>query len=68
MSDGSMYYAFAHYLGKPMYFLRREKEYGGAMLVSTQKLTEDEDWKTIPTDRLMVINRGEIVTLSDPIV
>ena len=51
-----------------MYFLRREKEYGGAMLVSTQKLTEDEDWKTIPTDRLMVINRGEIVTLSDSVL
>ena len=44
-----------------------EKEYGGAMLLSTQRLT-DENWQTIPTDRLMVINRGEIVTLSDPVL
>ena len=68
MSDGSMFYAFAHHSTKPIYFLRREKEYGGAMLVSTQELNEDEDWKRIPTDRLLVINRGEIVTLSDPVV
>ena len=67
MSDGSMYYAFTHYPGKPIYFLRREKEYGGAMLLSTQRLT-DENWQTIPTDRLMVINRGEIVTLSDSVL
>ncbi len=68
MSDGSMFYAFTHYPRTPIYYLRREKEYGGAMLLSTKKLTESEDWKAIPTDKLMAINRGEIVTLSKSIV
>jgi glutamine amidotransferase len=67
MSDGSMYYAFSHHHRKSMYFLKREKEYGGAILLSTRRLT-DENWQTIPKDRLMVINRGEIVVLSDSIL
>jgi len=30
MSDGSGLYAFNHYPEKPLYFLRKEKEYGGS--------------------------------------
>jgi len=67
MSDGSILYAFNHYPGTPLYFLRREKDYGGAFLISTQKLTS-ENWKKLPSDRLLLVNRGEILVLSDPVV
>lgn len=72
MSDGDILYVFNHYKNrrnggpKPIYFLRREKDYGGAMLVSTQKLT-DENWLSIPEDRLLLILKGDFLNLSDPI-
>jgi len=68
MSDGSMFYAFSHYPGKPIYFVQRTKRYGDAIVLSTQKLTDDEEWKPLPTGRLLMINRGDIITLSDKIV
>ena len=49
-----------------MFMLRRSKMYGGAVLVSTQKLTE-EDWEPIPENRLLVIDGGEVQVLSSPI-
>ena len=64
LSDGINLYAFHHYKGKPIYFLRREKNYGGAILLSTRKLSQ-EYWQKIPEDRLLVISRGEILVLSD---
>ena len=66
MTDGDILYAFHHYDSKPIYFLRRAKEYGGALLASTRKLTQ-EPWKTIPKNRLMLISRGDVLILSDPI-
>jgi len=67
LSDGSVLYAFGHYYDKPLYFLRREKDYGGAILVSTVQLT-DEDWQMLPFNRLLVINNGDILVLSDLII
>ncbi len=67
LSDGSVLYAFHHYRVKPLYYLRREKDYGGAFLVSTQKLSR-ENWRELPTDRLLVVSRGEIVVLSDNVL
>jgi glutamine amidotransferase len=67
ISDGNMLYAFNHYSRKPMYMLRRSKSYGGAILISTKKLTE-ENWEVIPKDRLLCINNGEIEILSSPLV
>jgi predicted glutamine amidotransferase len=67
LSDGSLLYAFNHYQDKPMYYLKREKPYGGACLISTQKLN-DESWKTIRPDSLLMVNNGEILELSDPIL
>jgi glutamine amidotransferase len=64
LSDSVNLYAFHHYSGKPMYFLRREKDYGGAILISTRKLSQ-EDWQKIPEDRLFVVSRGEVLVLSD---
>ena len=64
LSDGVMLYAFSHYPRKPMFMLRREKDYGGTILVATQKLT-DENWLEIPPDRLLVLNRGRVLVLSD---
>ena len=66
MSDGNMHYAFSHYDGKPMYMLGRTKGYGGAVLLSTQKVT-DENWQEIGTDRLLAITRGEVLVHSDRI-
>jgi len=67
ISDGNMLYAFNHHSSKTMYMLRRSKSYGGAILISTQKLT-DENWEVIPKDRLLCINNGEIEILSSPLV
>jgi predicted glutamine amidotransferase len=67
ISDGNMLYAFHHHNRKPMYMLKRTKEYGGAILISTQELS-DEDWKEIPSDKLLVINRGEIEVISDRLI
>ena len=66
ITDGRALYAFHHYPGKPMYMLRRSKAYGGAMLVSTQRLT-DEDWEPIPENRLLVIDGGEVQVISSAI-
>jgi len=67
MSDGNMHYAFSHYDDKPMYMLGRTKGYGGAILLSTQKVT-DENWRDIGKDRLLAINCGEILIRSDEII
>jgi len=42
-----------------MYMLRREKDYGGAILISTQKLTS-ENWVELPKNRVICVLRGEI--------
>jgi len=73
MSDGSMYYAFNHYTSAPVYMLRRKPGLGKpsdsskrAILFSTKKFT-NENWVKIPKDQLLVVNNGEIITLSDSI-
>jgi len=66
LSDGNLMYVFSHYTGKNFYLLKRTKPYGGAALVSTIKLT-GENWKVIPRDRLLLINNGNIIVLSDKI-
>ena len=66
ISDGRTLYAFHHYPGKPIYMLRRSKEYGGAVVVSTQRLSE-EDWEPIPNNRLLSINGGEVQVMSSAI-
>ena len=66
MSDGTNMYIFSHHSNKRMYMLRREKEYGGATLVSTIGLTS-EGWKKIPKDRLLVLSKGEVLVLSNNI-
>ena len=67
LSDGAMLYTFSHYPGKPMFLLRREKDYGDAILVATQKLSS-ENWLEIPADRLLVLNRGRVFVLSDSVM
>ena len=73
MSDGSMYYAFNHYTGAPVYMLKRKPGFGKpsgstkrAILFSTKTFT-NENWVKIPKDKLLVANNGEVITLSDPI-
>jgi glutamine amidotransferase len=67
ISDGHNLYVYHHYPGKPIYMLRRSKNYGGAVLVSTRRLT-DEDWEEIPVDKLLSINHGEIQVISDAVI
>jgi predicted glutamine amidotransferase len=49
-----------------MYMLRREKEYGGAILISTQKLS-DENWVEIPKNRVLCVLNGEVLVTSSRI-
>ena len=67
ISDGSMLYAFHHYSGKPIYLIRRSKSYGGAALVSTQELT-GEHWIELEPDRLLVLDRGEVLQYNHPLI
>ena len=67
ISDGNKLYAYHHYPGKPIYLIRRSKEYGSAALVSTQELT-GEDWITLEPDRLLVLDRGEVFVYSTPLI
>lgn len=67
ISDGSMLYVYHHYPGKPIYLVRRSKEYGDAALVSTQELT-GEHWITLEPDRLLVLDRGEVFVYSTPLI
>ena len=68
ISDGNLLYVFNHSFSKQMYFLKREAKgnSASAVLVSTRKLT-DEKWKIIPEDRLLVLEKGEILFLSSKI-
>ena len=76
MSDGNMHYAFSHYLPgsdfeRPIFMKRRGKAWGNVILLTTGKFVTpgyaNEEWEKIPTDRLLVVNCGQIITLSDPI-
>jgi len=66
MSDGNMHFAFSHYPNKPIYMLRRVKGYGGAILLST-RMFGSWNWERIPKDRLLAVNNGEVLVLSDKI-
>ena len=65
LSDSNALFAFCNY--RRMYLLRREKDYGGAILISTQKLTR-ENWVEIPKYRVLCMLKGEIFVVSDEIV
>ena len=45
LSNGYLSFVFIHF--RPFYILNREKETGNAALVSTLKLTDDEEWITV---------------------
>jgi glutamine amidotransferase len=62
LSDGHLLYAFCNH--RQMYLLRREKDYGGAILLCTQELT-DENWIEVPKNRILAVSGGEILVLSD---
>ena len=62
-----MLYVYHHYPGKPIYLVRRSKEYGDAALVSTRELT-GEHWIELDPDRLLVLDRGEVFVYSTPLI
>ncbi len=64
LSDSNALFVFCNY--RRMYMLRREKEYGGAILISTQKLT-NENWIEIPRNRILCMLNGELFVMSDRI-
>ena len=61
LSDSNALFLFCNY--RRMYMLRREKDYGGAILISTQKLT-DENWIEIPKYRVLCMLNEEIFVIS----
>ena len=67
ISDGYQLYVFHHHSYKSIYMLNRSKAYGDAALISTRRLT-DEDWESIPEDRLLVISHGVVQVISDPLI
>jgi glutamine amidotransferase len=67
ITDGSMMYVYHHYPGKPIHLVQRSKAYGGAALVSTQPLGE-EQWVELEPDRLLVLDRGEVLLYSHPLI
>jgi len=64
LSDSNALFIFCNY--RRMFMLRREKDYGGAILISTQKLT-DENWIEIPKNRVLCVLNGEVFVVSDRI-
>jgi len=64
LSDSNALFVFCNY--RNMYMLRREKDYGGAILISTQKLT-NENWIEIPKYRVLCVLNGEMFVMSDRI-
>lgn len=64
LSDSNALFAFCNH--KRMYMLRREKDYGGAILISTQRLT-GERWVEIPKNRVLCVLNGEVFVLSDAV-
>jgi glutamine amidotransferase len=67
LSNGNLQFIFSHYHGKRIRMLRRQKNYGGAVLTSTRKLTDD-NWEKIPKDSLLVLENGEILVISDSLL
>jgi glutamine amidotransferase len=69
LSDGSVLYAFNHYPGTPLYIASREKDYGGAIVISTEKLHSRDysEWKQLPKDRVILIADGRVLVLSNKI-
>ncbi|MEM0302117.1 MAG: class II glutamine amidotransferase [Archaeoglobaceae archaeon] len=64
LTDGNALFAFCNH--RNMFMLRREKDYGGAILISTQKLT-DERWVPIPKNRIICLINGELFVVSKEI-
>jgi len=69
LSDGSVLYAFNHYAAAPLYISRREKDYGGAIVISTKKLGSPHyaSWEKIPPDRVVVVSDGRLLVVSKKI-
>jgi glutamine amidotransferase len=68
LSDGNNMYVFHHYPTRPIYILRRQKEYGGAILVTTIRGLSGEQWQKLDPDRLLVISNGEALVISDKLI
>ena len=67
LSDGPCMYVFNHN-HKPIYYLKRLKDYGGAILVTTIEDLSSEEWEALPSDRLSVICNGEFLVLSSRLI
>lgn len=52
LTDGNALFAFCN--DQNMFMLRREKDYGGATLISTKKLT-NEKWVPNPMNRIICL-------------
>ena len=67
LSDGNNLFVFndgSH--GNDVYYLQRRKPYGHAFLVTTiSPGLSDEQWNILPKDRLLVLDRGEVLVFSD---
>ena len=67
LSDGNNMYVFHHYENRPIYILRRQKGYGGAILATTIKRLSTE-WQRLGSDRLLVVSNGEFLVISNKLI
>lgn len=66
LSDGDTLYAFNHHPEKPMYYTKGNGGREQSIVVSTQKL-DGNGWAQLPTDRLLMVNKGKFFALSNKI-
>ena len=67
LSDGTTLYAFHHYTDRPLYLAKRQKGYGGVVLISTYPYplpSPEMVWKPLEKDRLLAVSGGMISLLS----
>ncbi|MEM4734311.1 MAG: class II glutamine amidotransferase [Candidatus Thorarchaeota archaeon] len=67
LTDGDNLYVFNDGEHQQMYYLWRSKQYGQAYLVTTIENLSDEPWRPLPRDRLIVVNRGDVLIASGPL-
>jgi len=67
LTDGASLFVLNHYTSRPIYFTRRDKPYGSAFVATTVDGLTNERWRKLPPNRILVVNNGELLVLSDPV-
>lgn len=66
LTNGELLFCFSDG-ARPLWFLRRDKPYGSAFLVTTIPRLTPERWRQLPPNRVIAVARGDIIAVSDPV-